>query len=179
MNQLLRIPRWGLFLLIIGIPIMGFPFTIFGVVMGSTVLISVIYFLILLVPSAIFVLWLYSVGTVLFRELEPVERRILNYTLFRYNLFFLLGYVVLLYIFMFLTFDSEVLYRFIFLPLHLYAIFSLLYGINFDARVLSMVEREGSDFEDYFGNIFLFWFFPIGLWIVQPKMNNLVRDDDE
>lgn len=178
MTYLLKISRWALFLLIIGIPLIGFPFTIFGILLGSQMFISLIYFLIMLVPSALFVLWLYSVGKRLYHELQSAERRILNYKLFRFNLLFLLGYLILLYIFMFLTFNSDVLYHILFIPLHLYAAYGILYGIYFGARTLSMFEKEGSDLEDYFGNLFLFWFFPIGLWIIQPKMNSLTREDN-
>jgi len=177
MTSLLKIPRFWLFVLIAGIPLAGFPFTLFGMLLDSPMLVSLIYFVILLVPSALYVLWLYAVGTRLYLELEPAERRILNHALYRNNLFFLLGYLVVLFIFIFLTFDSGALYHVLFLPLHLYAAFSLLYGINFAARTLSMADGEGSELEDYFGNLFLFWFFPIGLWVVQPKMNGFFKDE--
>jgi hypothetical protein len=30
---------------------------------------------------------------------------------------------------------------------------------------------------DYIGEFFLFWFFPIGIWFIQPRINNIVSKD--
>lgn len=50
----------------------------------------------------------------------------------------------------------------------------LIYFSNVLARLLSMVETQSDVmFGDYVGTFFLFVFFPIGVWIVQPRINKL------
>jgi len=60
-------------------------------------------------------------------------------------------------------------------PLHLLAMFSIFYVMAFAARNLIMAERQSPvTFYDYSGPFFLLWFFPVGVWIVQPRVNRLV-----
>ena len=73
--------------------------------------------------------------------------------------------------------DQETLFSgiiaLIIFSLHLYAMFGLFYGIYFISRALSIAEDKGSKVDDYIGYFFLLWFFPIGIWFIQPKINIL------
>lgn len=52
----------------------------------------------------------------------------------------------------------------------------MLYIIYFVSKNLVMAERGSPvSFDQYIGWFFLLWFFPIGIWIIQPKVNRLFR----
>jgi hypothetical protein len=61
-------------------------------------------------------------------------------------------------------------------PLHLFSMFCLFYCLYFVAKTLKTVElqREVS-FNDFVGEFFLSWFFPIGVWILQPRINKMIQ----
>ena len=48
----------------------------------------------------------------------------------------------------------------------------------FVAKTIQTAESQRTvSFGDYIGNFFLIWFLPIGVWILQPKINELVATD--
>ncbi|WP_101311729.1 hypothetical protein [Labilibaculum manganireducens] len=65
----------------------------------------------------------------------------------------------------------------IIVPLHLFSMFCIFYCLYFVAKTFKTVElqREVSFF-DFAGEFFMIWFFPIGIWIVQPKVNKMIED---
>ena len=59
--------------------------------------------------------------------------------------------------------------------MHLLAMVAIFYILGFSAKNLIMAERQMPvSFFDYSGPLFLMWFFPIGIWFVQPRVNKLV-----
>ena len=65
----------------------------------------------------------------------------------------------------------------IILPLHLFSMFCILYSLYFVAKTFKTVELQREvTFSDFAGEFFLIWFYPIGIWIVQPKINKMVED---
>ncbi len=65
----------------------------------------------------------------------------------------------------------------LFVLLHFVAMFAIFYVLAFSARNLIMAERQSTvSFFDYSGPFFLMWFFPIGVWFVQPRVNRLIAD---
>lgn len=64
----------------------------------------------------------------------------------------------------------------IIVPLHLLSMFGMFYCLYFVAKTFKTVElqREVS-FSDCAGEFFMFWFFPVGIWIVQPKINQMME----
>jgi len=60
------------------------------------------------------------------------------------------------------------------LPLHLFALACLTYVFYFVSKCLSLAETgRPKSFSRFAGTFFLLWFFPIGVWIIQPKVNRL------
>ncbi len=58
---------------------------------------------------------------------------------------------------------------------HTAAVFGLVYAFGVAAKVLVSVERESrATFHEYLGTFFLIWFFPIGIWNVQPRLNAII-----
>ena len=55
--------------------------------------------------------------------------------------------------------------------------FSLVYIFYFVSKSLVSAERNAPvAFSNYAGALFLIWFFPIGIWIIQPRINWLYED---
>jgi len=60
----------------------------------------------------------------------------------------------------------------IILPIHFFAMFCIIYSLYFVSKNLAQAEiRRRATFQDYAGYFFLLWFYPIGIWIIQPKIN--------
>jgi hypothetical protein len=55
-------------------------------------------------------------------------------------------------------------------PLALVAFVCLIYDLNFVAKALALAEVGKSR---VFGDFALLWFFPIGVWFIQPRVNRL------
>jgi len=66
------------------------------------------------------------------------------------------------------------------LPFHLLAMIGIFYGIWFAARQLATLREDREvKFSEFSGPFFLIWFFPIGIWFVQPLVNQLLGDEVE
>jgi len=52
--------------------------------------------------------------------------------------------------------------------------FCIFYSLYFIAKELKSVElQKPVTFSDFAGEFFLLWFFPIGIWIIQPRINKI------
>lgn len=61
------------------------------------------------------------------------------------------------------------------LPIHLFAMFCIFYCLYFVAKTIKTVElQRETSFSDFTGEFFLAWFFPVGVWILQSKINKLI-----
>lgn len=61
--------------------------------------------------------------------------------------------------------------------LHFYSMFCMIYIMYFTAKTIKSVElQREAHFSDYVLEFFLVWFLPIGIWILQPKINNFLSD---
>jgi len=50
----------------------------------------------------------------------------------------------------------------------------MFYCLYFNAKALKTAElQKPLTFSDFAGEFFLLWFFPIGIWILQPRINKL------
>jgi hypothetical protein len=60
------------------------------------------------------------------------------------------------------------------IPVHFFAAFCLIYGWYFTSRAIAVAESPRSVlFADYIGYFFGFWVLPVGIWIIQPRINRL------
>lgn len=61
------------------------------------------------------------------------------------------------------------------LPLHLLSIAAIFYALFTAARTLKSVElRRPAGFGEYLVDLLLLWFFPVGLWLIQPRVQRLL-----
>lgn len=61
-------------------------------------------------------------------------------------------------------------------PLHFLSIFGVLYSFYFTAKTLKSAELQKEvTFFDFAGEFFMLLFFPIGVWVIQPRINDLIK----
>lgn len=130
--------------------------------------------------------WFYSVAVGLQSQLPEGVKLNVN----RFKIFFFIPVIYLLVIFIGMavlfnsididsgeppfSFESAGIGVVIIIPLHLFSMFCIFHTMYFCAKTLKSVElgrmaRSG----DYIGEFFLFWFWFIGVWILQPRINKL------
>jgi hypothetical protein len=63
----------------------------------------------------------------------------------------------------------------IILPLHLFSMFCMFYCLYFVSKTIKTIElQRETTFSDFAGEFFLIWFYPVGIWIIQPRINQMV-----
>jgi hypothetical protein len=63
-------------------------------------------------------------------------------------------------------------------PVHVFAMFCILYSMYFVAKTIKTVELQRQvSFSEFAGEFILTWFFPIGIWIIQPKINKMMEEN--
>jgi len=202
-NWFLRAKHWQLFVLTFGVMIVAYitmMYSVFSAVTSSAaerrqpdplIMFRYMKFLLFL---GVFVMsvttgWYWSVGTGL-REKLP-SGVTMKTTLFKAFLIFPLIYTT---VFIFLmsmllkqvfeatagngspdTIALSMMSFFpIILPFHFFSVFCFFYNMYFVAKTIKAVELQRSvTFSDFIGEFFLVWFYPIGVWILQPKINRL------
>jgi hypothetical protein len=199
MKIFLRMKHWQLFILLFGI-----PFTFQGIGMVSIAffkdpaMLFLVFPLILLLYMAGFFSWFYTLGTNLNRRLPDTVQ--MNLRKFKILLSIPIVYILLICIFLFGLFKnlaemaasgSTDLAAFsalqpswalvaLIIPLHFFSIFCIFYSLYFIAKSLKVAEGQRAVvFNDFAGEFFLIWFFPIGVWILQPRINRLFANDRE
>lgn len=96
--------------------------------------------------------------------------------LFRMAMVYLLMvYALIFYFLCFQTFYWVM--ALIVLPMHFITMYGMIYSIIFVAKTYKtvMLKREVS-FSEYMGTFCMFWIFPIGIWFVQPIINNWMNE---
>lgn len=137
-----------------------------GVIANTALLLS----LLSIAPLwACYLLWFWSMGSFLVRLAGPSRRPSEN--LFWLSIVYPCFYLV---VFTELVQFAHSWWVLLILPFHFFAIFCLLYIIYFVAKCLALAETgRKAVFSDYLVPLFLFWFFPVGIWFTQPRINRL------
>jgi hypothetical protein len=186
MTIFLRLKHWQLFLLLIGIPFI-FQFVIMGSVIfsnNSNIMLTAFPIMMFLIV-AIFFGWFYALGTNLYKKL-PIDTP-MNLMKFKVFLFIPVAYMVLISLFMLVAFpgfvdngpESFASFAIIF-PIHIFSMFCIFYCLYFISKAMKTVEWQRQvTFSDYAGEFFLIWFFPIGIWLIQPRINKLFETAEE
>ncbi len=120
----------------------------------------------------LFYFWFWSLGSFLNSIVHPRLR--LSYGFFCFAVVYPAVYV--LAFMLFLQNHLPLLFAVV-IPLHLLAMFCMIYPLYFISKNLVLAETgKSASFSDYAGPFFLFWFFPVGVWFVQPRINRLYAD---
>jgi hypothetical protein len=182
-NFFLKMKHWQLFAITIGIVFIFQITFIINSLMMDMFLLSIFYYYLffLFCPFVILVLWFYSIGHKI-NSLLPEGLKI-NEVFFKITSFFPIFYFFIIFLFFgFLAesncsdFNPIPLFIFI-VPSHLFAMFCMFYLIYFCSKTFKTFELQKSvRFNDYAGEFVLLWFFPIGIWIIQPRINKIFEE---
>lgn len=197
MKPFLKAKHWQLFILTFGIP-MIFQFVMMGTIItqltsGSNPnpLLMLNYFKFFPIIMILFIGtqfgWLWSVAIGLQSKVpENVTMKVKKFKIFFFiPTIYLITILVLMSVVMGgfmkggqLPNPGVILSCLLFIiPLHFFSMFCIFYSLYFVAKTFKTVELQREvRFNDFTGEFFLIWFFPIGIWIVQPKINQMMRE---
>jgi len=182
MKAILKLKHWQLFLILFAIP---FGIQIYAAISmingrGPQFFFSVMPPVLVLTMTMYFC-WFYIMGSALY-ELRPRGVK-LSLTRFRLLMFVPVIYAVVVFGFLFLYISGNLSgadlrpgpwIPFVILPLHLFSMFCVLHTLYFLAKALKTAETQQEvRFGDFAGEFFMLWFFPVGIWIIQPRINKL------
>ncbi len=203
-NIFLKAKHWQLFVLMIGIPLLSQVYTYLKIwPINSSTTIEIVtdergftqvldekfiqfdwYPIILLSFSLLFFGWLWSLAIGL-QKWVP-ENILMKTNRFKIFFFIPLIYILLIFtswtgitpgnlnIFM-LNFGGIIS---IIIPLHLLSMFGIFHSIYFAAKTIKTLElKRKVGFGDFAGEFFLIWFYIFGIWIIQPKVNQLNKNN--
>lgn len=166
MSYFLKLKHWELFLMVV-LPLaltymLGFKYTV--PLIGSIVL-----FMIIVVFS-----WIFSIGLWANQDLPQDQQK--NLTPFAIGFATPLVYIVMLILIYFPTLNPESRPQppSWMLPLHILSMMGIFYSIWFSARQYIALQRDHKVDNIIFSNtFFLMWIFPLGIWLIQPSVNQL------
>lgn len=184
----LKAKHWQLFLLSFGIP-MIFQFVMMATMfsnIGNDNLhtpsnmfdhIKLLFPIIMLLFMGVFFGWFWSIAIGLQSKVpEGVKMKVKKFKIFFFTPLIYLSLFLGLFIIS-MRGPNPAIFAII-IPLHLFSMFCMFYNLYFVAKTLKTVElqREVS-FSDFAGEFFLIWFYPIGIWILQPKINQMIENE--
>lgn len=153
MKTLLKLKSWQLF------AILFTPFVLSAII--PFVLPSTFSFL-SNIWIVFYLTWLYAISVNLYDRLEDKMKNKTWLIIFQVlTLFTMISFV-------FIPISTTLhIPAFIKTIIYIYSGVGLLFSIIYCARILTLSEKQQSSL---FLNLILLWFYPIGLWIIQPKM---------
>ncbi len=184
--KFLTLKHWQLFGLLIILPVV-FESLLIGSLVSGTPPGRVMYFFpfMMVLFGAFYFGWLYALGSHLHKKLPSFAA--MNLVRFKIFIFIPVIYMLLVSGFMAVTFvgTSEVprlspAVVALIIPLYIFSIFCIFYTYYFCAKALKTIEwTRPVKFSDFAGEFFLLWFFPVGIWFIQPRINRLFSPDAE
>lgn len=130
------------------------------------------FFLLTFLVMALYLSWLWALGRFAWQLAPPQSRPALSR--FRLALTYPIVYVPLFYLLVGGAVEPSVAVLAVIFPLHLLGMFCMFYNFYFVAKSIALAEGKRVDsFYDCAGAFFLLWFFPVGIWILQPRVNAL------
>ncbi|WP_338815258.1 hypothetical protein V9L05_09315 [Bernardetia sp. Wsw4-3y2] len=199
-DKILKAKHWQLFFLLVGVPV-GLFLTI-GVIISSIIkggtppepedffkLISIAKFfpLVMVLFISLIFSWFWSVAIGLQNNMpNSIEMKTTKFKIFSsIPLLYISGFCI----FMFIALGKikpqdlpqlpmEWLTPILFI-LHILSFFGIFYSMYFAAKTLKTAELQREvTFKDFASEFFMFWFFPIGVWILQPRINEMAEKND-
>ena len=179
MNKFLILKHWQLFGIIIGLPLSLLIIIALVALKGETKIAGYLFLVLLISFVLLFYSWFYSVGSSLNKKLPPNTPMPIKW--FRISISIPILYFLLLSLLIILESttafstgkrNSDALP--LILPLHFLTSICTFFCNYFISKSLRIIELKRSvTFSDYAGEFFLIWFFPIGIWVIQPRINKI------
>lgn len=176
----LKAKHWQLFTVMFGIPLLLQFFTIFNLFLETDIDAFKVFPIIMFLFTGVFFGWFWSIAIGLQKNISPEIKM-------KVKKFEILFFIPLIYIFFLIIFMGGALYGMgnntfpntgwivaIIFPLHLFSMFCIFYSMYFVAKTIKTAELQKEvQFGEFAGEFFLLWFYFIGVWIIQPKVNKL------
>ena len=139
----------------------------------------------ILIAQLVIYFWLWNIGKMLFDKMSFYISK--EYAVFKWLIIIPAAVSLLIFAFLlsgafilgmgYFSFSSTLFSSMIIiLPLWALLLFSKLYCFYFVAKLLKSSEQQRNvRGVEFFGDFLLLVFFPIGIWFIQPRLNNLMR----
>lgn len=168
MRNFLIAKHWQIFLLVAGMPIISDLF--FDKTNSNEFSFNS---MITIISCIFFFAWLWSIESVIGRlviKINPIRSRQFRFIYFTVTLYIAISLMLLFFTGMFLD-------NIYWLIIHFICIIFLLAIFYQCAKLIKHVEltRE-PQFSEVFTYFVFIWFFPIGIWVIQPKLNKIIKD---
>jgi len=181
MDIFLKGKAWQVFLLLVAVPF-GFQAVLMSFLVSSDSpnpeLILKVMPVIMLVFMGIFLLWFWSLGVGINQristEFKPKSK------LFKFSIIYSAIYALIFQAFFTLAANESNPggAMVVILPMHLLGMFCMFYALYFVAKNIATFENEKTvKFSEFSGPFFLLWFFPIGIWLLQPRINRIYTNN--
>ena len=170
MSIYLRAKHWQLFIVLVGSMFLAQTIMFSTFLSGNSSSILALLVLPMLLMGIVFFGWLWSISAACYKALPP--KLASSPKPMQIGLIYALVYLVLSGTFFFGPGNQLPSYVVV---MHLLAMAAIFYSLGFTAKQLTKLEQhQNVSFFSYSGPFFLFWFFPIGVWFIQPKVNQLL-----
>lgn len=117
--------------------------------------------------------WIFLTGNSLYHYL-PHKIQV-NYTLYLVNSFVWIGSYLTI---MIISDGNGMTFEGVAAIPAFYVLYAFLHFLAFPAKMLVSIEKnKEASFGEYIGTFFLILFVPIGIWIIQPRINKIVQGD--
>lgn len=195
-NKFLKAKHWQLFTLMFGIPILLQIVVIISMFAnidsngnpdqtGMLNMIKIFPIIMFLYVGLLFG-WFWSIGIGLQKYL-PTD---IKMKIKKFKIFF---FIPLTYILFLLVIIGTTLYGissgsnavgrlvgkmlFVVIPMHLFSMFCIFYLLYFVSKTIKTTELKRTvTFSDFIVEFFMIWFFPIGIWFIQPRLNKIASE---
>lgn len=173
----LRLKHWQLFLFLVVVPTVGelicFILNLMIVAspqdLGNGAIVLGALTALLVLP---FFLWFWALGSFLNSIVRPGLR--LGPGFFRFAVTYPSIYIIFAAPFLL---GPSPTWLPVILPFHFFAMACIFYDLYFVSKNLVLAQTGKTvTFYDYAGPFFLIWFYPVGIWFIQPKINRLFAD---
>jgi len=195
-NKFLKAKHWQLFILMFGIPILLQIATMISMFSniyinensGLPSMLNTFKFfpIILFIYTGLFFGWYWSIGI----GLQKYIPNDIKMKMRKFKIFFFIPLIYILFILVFIgttfygiTYGTNAvggiagkMILFI-VPMHIFSMFCIFYLLYFVSKTIKTAEfKRTVYFSDFIGEFFMIWFFPIGIWFLQPRINKIVCD---
>lgn len=184
MKAFLKLKHWQLFLLTFGMLFILFAYSgiPFRAEEEDRFVSDAIVRFITIIPFRAYFLWLWSVGAIFNKHIRKDLKTQSSY----FYIIVAVSYFIFYFLLVFNllewtemkedTDDYTLKYILMFITLFI-SIFAWLYALNYVAKTLVKAERESLvKSPDYFGEYIMALLFPIGIWLIQARLNRIIRE---
>jgi hypothetical protein len=177
MKLFVRIKHWQLFLLLFGIPLVLLFTLPDEIILDNSI--KGLRFMVAAVTVylAILLSWIWSLGKNLHQILHYNISSKSRFVMFNVSVLFIITDIIFIFWAILNYAGSTELPAFLFPALvigHIIAMFCVFFSSAFIAKTLKMVELKRAVTKgEWFGDALLLLAYPLGIWVIQPRVNNI------